>query len=52
MVAGAALWAPHPAVTGKEVAAHAEGKAVGGVLADKLAPFDVHERQRVPVRYG
>ena len=52
MVAGAALWAPHPAVAGKEVAAHAEGKAVGGVLADKLAPFDVHERQCVPVKYG
>ena len=37
MVAGAALWAPHPAVAGKEVAAHAEGEAVGLVLAEELA---------------
>ena len=34
--AGAALGALHAAVTGKEVAAHAEGEAVGLVLAQEL----------------
>ena len=37
MVAVAAVRALHPAVTGEEVAAHAERVAVRRVLADELA---------------
>ena len=40
MEAGASLRALHATVTGEEVAAHAEGKAVSPVLADKLVWAD------------
>ena len=43
MEAGASLRALHATVTGEEVAAHAEGEAVGLILADKLLRADVHD---------
>ena len=40
MVAVASLGTLHPAIAGKEVAAHAQSKAVGLILANELARLD------------
>ena len=43
MVAGAAFGALHPTVAGKEITAHAQGKAVGLITAKKLLFPDLHD---------
>ena len=52
METGAAIGALHPTVAAKEVAAHAEGEAVGVVLAEELVGRDGGEKSHcgtVPV---
>ena len=44
MEAGAAFRTLHPAITGKEVTAHAQGKAVGLVPTEELISLNLHDR--------
>lgn len=50
MEARAALWTLHPTITGKEITAHAQGKAVGLIPAEKLVPLDLHDWLRLRLR--
>ena len=43
MVTGAAFGALHSTVTGKEITAHAQGKAMGFITAEKLLFPDLHD---------
>ena len=43
MVAGAAFGTLHPTVAGKEITAHAQGKAMGFITAEKLLFPDLHD---------
>ena len=48
MQAGALLRAAHPAVTGEEPAAPAEGEAVGGVVTEELLLAGSHQGHWLP----
>ena len=43
METGAGVWTVHPAVTGQEGAAPAEGEAVGGVVTQELVRVSRHQ---------